>query len=151
MQEEIENRSVTLIISGTKLTGRVLKAAIAKYLAHRKEKKNVKARAGPVVPHGRQTVKQLVGQNAGVSNIEITDSNIRSFDRVARKYGVDYAVKKGPQRVAAKISRLFQGAGYGRAYRRFHRVHGENGEPGEKALRPLAAPSVQRSGQSEYR
>lgn len=94
MQEEIENRSVTLIISGTKLTGRVLKAAIAKYLAHRKEKKNSKARAGPVVPHGRQTVKQLVGQNAGVSNIEITDSNIRSFDRVARKYGVDYAVKK---------------------------------------------------------
>jgi len=72
----------------------VLKAAIAKYLAHRKEKKNAKVRAGPVVPHGRQTVKQLVGQNAGVSNIEITDSNIRSFDCVARKYGVDYAVKK---------------------------------------------------------
>ena len=94
MQEEIENRSVTLIISGTKLTGQVLKATIAKYLAHRKEKKNAKARAGPVVAHGRQTVKQLVGQNAGVSNIEITDSNIRSFDRVARKYGVDYAVKK---------------------------------------------------------
>ena len=94
MQEEIETRSVTLIISGTKLTGRVLKAAIAKYLAHRKEKKNAKARAGPVVLHGRQTVKQLVGQNAGVSNMEITDSNIRSFDRVARKYGVDYAVKK---------------------------------------------------------
>ena len=94
MQEEIENRSVTLIISCTKLTSRVLKAAIVKYLAHRKEKKNVKARAGPVVPHGRQTVKQLVGQNAGVSNIEVTDSNIRSFDRVARKYGVDYAVKK---------------------------------------------------------
>jgi len=85
---------VTLIISGAKLTGRVLKAAIVKYLAHRKEKKNAKARAGPVVPHGRQTVKQLVGQNAGVSNIEITDSNIRSFDRVARQYGVDYAVKK---------------------------------------------------------
>lgn len=94
MQEEIENRSVTLIISGAKLTGRVLKAAIAKYLAHRKEKKSAKVRAGPVVAHGRQTVKQLVGQNAGVSNIEITDSNIRSFDRVARKYGVDYAVKK---------------------------------------------------------
>ena len=42
MQEEIENRSVTLIISGTKLTGRVLKMAITKYLAHRKEKKNSK-------------------------------------------------------------------------------------------------------------
>ena len=94
MQEEIENRSVMLIISGAKLTGRVLKTAISKYLAHRRDKKYAKARAGPVVPHGKQTVKQLIGQNAGVSNMEITDSNIRSFDRVARKYGVDYAVKK---------------------------------------------------------
>lgn len=92
LQEEVENRSVTLIIGGTKLTGRVLKEAISKYLAHRKDKS--KARAGPIVAHGKQTVKQLVGQNAGVSNIEITDSNIKSFDRVARKYGVDYAVKK---------------------------------------------------------
>ena len=94
MQEEVESRSVTLIISSAKLTARVLKAAIAKYLAHRKDKKISKARAGPVVPHGKQTVKELVGQNAGVSNLEITDSNIKSFDRVARKYGVDYAVQK---------------------------------------------------------
>jgi len=94
MQEDVENRSVTLIISSTKLTGQVLKAAIAKYLAQRKEKKYAKTRAGPVTHHGKQTVKQIVGQNAGVSNIEITDSNIKSFERVARKYGVDYAVKK---------------------------------------------------------
>lgn len=36
----------------------------------------------------------MIGQNAGVSNIEINDSNIKSFERVARKYGVDYALKK---------------------------------------------------------
>ena len=94
MQEDIENRSVTLIIGGGKLTGRLLKAAVAKYLAHRKEVKREKLAAKDVKPQGRQTVKQLVGQNQGVSNIEITDSNIKSFDRVARKYGVDYAVKK---------------------------------------------------------
>ena len=39
-------------------------------------------------------MKQLVGQNQGVSNIEVTESNIKGFDRVARKYGVDYAIKK---------------------------------------------------------
>lgn len=94
MQEEIENRSVTLVISGAKLTGRVLKAAIAKYMAHCKEKKLEKARASPEKPTGKQTVKQLIGQNQGVSNIEITDTNIKSFERVARKYGVDFAVKK---------------------------------------------------------
>lgn len=94
MQEEIENKTVTLVISGGKLTGRILKAAVSKYLAHRKGVKLEKKRAEPVTPRGKQSVKELVGQNQGVSNIEITDKNIRDFDRVARKYGVDYAVKK---------------------------------------------------------
>lgn len=90
MQEEVENRSVTLIISSSKLTGRMLKSAIDKYLAHRK----AKTQSPDVRPTGKQTVKQLVGQNQGVSNIEINDKNIKDFERVARKYGVDYAIKK---------------------------------------------------------
>ena len=94
LQEEVESRTVTLAITTTKMTGRLLKAAIQKYLAHRKEKKMENARAGPVIPHGKQSVKQLVGQNQGVANIEITDSNIKDFERVARKYGVDFALKK---------------------------------------------------------
>lgn len=95
MQEEIEQRSVTLAISATKLTGRVLKSAITKFLAHQKDAKVSKARASPDVrPQGKQSVKELVGQNQGVANIEINDKNIKDFDRVARKYGVDYAVKK---------------------------------------------------------
>ena len=72
----------------------MFKAAIAKYLAHRKEVKAQKARDGPVKPCGKQTVKELIGQDQGVSNIEVTDPSIRQFDRVARKYGVDYAIKR---------------------------------------------------------
>ena len=30
MQEEVENRTLTLVVSGTKFTGRLLKAAISK-------------------------------------------------------------------------------------------------------------------------
>lgn len=93
MQEEVENRTVTLIISGSKLTGRILKNAMGKYLAYRKEKHLQKARDNPK-SKGKQTVRQLIGQNQGVSNLEITDGNIKSFERVARKYGVDFAVKK---------------------------------------------------------
>ena len=50
MQEEVENRTLTLIVSGTKFTGRLLKAAITKYMAHRKEKKlnKQKSRDSPV-------------------------------------------------------------------------------------------------------
>ncbi len=94
MQEEVEQRAVTLVITTTKLSAQLLKAAISKYLAYCKEKKIEKARAGPVKPTGKQTVKQLVGQDQGVQNIEITDKNIKDFERVARKYGVDYALKK---------------------------------------------------------
>lgn len=94
MQEEVENRTVTLMVSGSKFTGRLLKAAISKYMAYCKEKKLQKSRDAPVIPHGKQSVKQLVGQNQGVSNLEITDPSIREFDKIARKYGVDYAVKK---------------------------------------------------------
>ena len=96
MQEEVENRTLTLVVSGTKFTGRLMKAAITKYLAHRKEKKlqKQKSRDTPVIPHGKQTVKQLIGQNQGVSNIEITDQNIRAFSSTAKKYGLDFALKK---------------------------------------------------------
>ena len=94
MQEEVENRTVAIIVSSTKLTGRVLGTAMNKYLAYRKEKNHDKKLTGTVKPMGKQTVKQLVGQNQGVSNIKIDDKSIRAFDRVARKYGVDYAVKK---------------------------------------------------------
>ena len=90
MQEEVENRTLTLVVSGTKFTGRLFKAAISKYMAHRREKKLNKQRGrdSPVTPKGKQTVKQLIGQNQGVSNIEINDPSIRDFERIARKYGV---------------------------------------------------------------
>ena len=68
MQEEVENRTLTLVVNGTKFTGRLFKAAICKYLAHCKEKKLQKQRSrdAPVKPQGKQTVEQLIGQNQGV-------------------------------------------------------------------------------------
>ena len=45
MQEEVENRTLTLVVSGTKFTGRLFKTAITKYLAHCKEKKLQKQRS----------------------------------------------------------------------------------------------------------
>ena len=84
MQEEVENRTLTLVVSGTKFTGRLLKAAVTKYMAHLKEKKlqKQKSRDAPVIPHGKQTVKELIGQNQGVSNIEITDPSIKEFEKI---------------------------------------------------------------------
>ena len=94
MQEEVENRTVTLTISGAKLTGRTLKWAIRQFLNHHSKSQARKAQAAAITPRGKQSVAELVGQNQGVQNIEISDKNIKDFDRVARKYGIDYAVKK---------------------------------------------------------
>ena len=108
MQEEVEHRTVTLVVSGTRFTGRLLKSAISKYMAHRKEKKQLKSRDAPVKPQGKQTVKQLIGQNQGVSNLEITDPSIREFEKIARKYGVDYAVKKDRSTMPPKYMIFFK-------------------------------------------
>ena len=51
-------------------------------------------KAGQQATHGKMSVKKLVGQGMGASSIEVTDNNIKSFERVARKYNVDFAVKK---------------------------------------------------------
>ena len=96
MQEEVENRTLTLVVSGTKFTGRLFKAAVCKYMAYRREKKMEKQRSrdSPVIPHGKQSVKQLIGQNQGVSSVDIAKSGIKDFERIARRYGVDFAVTK---------------------------------------------------------
>ena len=91
MQDEVRDKSVALVINmgktGGRLTADMLKWAMRRYL---EQSRNPKAH------HGKQTVKQLVRQGQGVQNIEITDKNIKSFERVARKYGVDFALKKDP-------------------------------------------------------
>lgn len=93
MQEEVENRAINLAISTTKLTTRTIVATIRKYLQNREK---VKARkvVRDTSPHGRQTVKQLLGQNQGATNVEIDKSGIKDFERLAKKYGVDFAVRK---------------------------------------------------------
>lgn len=99
MQEDIEHRSVTLIVNGAKFSGRMLKSAIRAYMGYRKEKhrehKAQKQAKGNVVPHGKMTVKQLAEQNQGMSSFEMQkDDGIKQFERVCRKYGVDYAVRQ---------------------------------------------------------
>ena len=92
MQEEVENRTVNLAISTSRLTVRTIIAGIRKYLQHREK---VKARKGrdPAV-HGKQSVKKLLGQNQGAANAEIEKESIKDFERLAKKYGVDFAVRK---------------------------------------------------------
>ena len=44
--------------------------------------------------HGKQSLKKLTQQNIQLSNIEITDNNIKAFEKVAKKYGIDFSLKR---------------------------------------------------------
>ena len=81
MQEEMERKAVAISVKAGKLTADLLKKAITKALAEME-----KSQKNPKIYRGKQSV--------GVSNIEVTDGNIKSFERYARKYGINYALKK---------------------------------------------------------
>lgn len=93
MQEEVENRTINLAISTTKLTARNIMAGVRSYLRHR-EKVKARKPIKDTATHGKQTVKQLLGQNQGATNVEIDKDGIKDFERLAKKYGVDFAVRK---------------------------------------------------------
>ena len=91
MQDEINEKAVVLAIRTGKLTAKVLQQAMKLLLKKGKGQLNK-------TPHGKQTLRQLMKQNAGVSNIEITDGNIKAFESTAKKYGIDFALKKADDR-----------------------------------------------------
>lgn len=104
MQDEVNEKTVALSIKAVKLTAALLQAAIKKMLAEGKKQLDKQA-----TPHGKQTLKQLMKQNAGVSNIEITDSNIKAFESTAKKYGVDFALKKDATETPPRYLVFFKG------------------------------------------
>ena len=87
MQDEINEKTIALYIKTGKLTAQTLQKAMKTLLAQMKKQKDK-------TPQGKQTLKQLMKQNAGVSNIEITEGNIKAFESTAKKYGIDFALKK---------------------------------------------------------
>lgn len=86
MQEEVSRKTIALVIKTSKMTEQALEKAIRLYLQHKRNKSD-KIR-------GKIPLKKLIGQNAGATSIEINDGNIKSFQKVARKYKVDFSLKK---------------------------------------------------------
>ena len=81
MQEETNEKTIALYIKTGKLTAQQLQKAMKALLAQMKKQHDKQK-----IPHGKQTLKQLMKQNAGVSNIEITKENIKAFESTAKKF-----------------------------------------------------------------
>ena len=92
MQDEVNTKVVAIAIKGGKITAEVLDKALKKFVEE--IEKAQKTASQPKTYRGKQSIKHLVAQNAAISNIEVTDGNIKSFQRTANKYGIDYALKK---------------------------------------------------------
>ena len=74
MQEEVEQRIVSLMISCGKLGEQEFRKAIAKLLEQLKNDRQ-KHQYSKANPHGKMTVKQLAAKDKGLQSIEVTDQN----------------------------------------------------------------------------
>ena len=92
MQDEINEKTIALYIKTGKLTAQTLQKAMKTLLAQMKKQKDK-------TPQGKQTLKQLMKQNAGVSNFEST----------AKKYGIDFALKKDATESPPRYLVFFKG------------------------------------------
>lgn len=108
IQEDVENKVISLAVRTTKVSGRELYRALMKYLNHLQNKKELKKAARDSATKGKQTVKELIGQGQGVSSMEIGNSGIRDFKRIANKYGVDFAIVKDKNEDPPKYTVFFK-------------------------------------------
>ncbi|NSJ49744.1 PcfB family protein [Enterocloster aldensis] len=93
MQEDIERRTVALSVNASKLTGRALAKVLAAAL--QQMQKGYQKRQ---IPQGRQSVKKLMNHGVSTNSLDLS-GDTKLFDRMARKYNVDYAFHKtGPDK-----------------------------------------------------
>ena len=110
MQEEVENRTVNIVVMTTRLTARSMIDGLRKYMneqsqmrQHARQKKQdvkleskyrQKEQRKAEGPHGKQTVKQLVRHSNGLKQVPVQGEHLREFEKVLKKYGVDFAVMR---------------------------------------------------------
>ena len=98
LQEEIEQKTFNIMISTTKLSARtVLRAVKAAFRLYQSK-----------ASQGKQSVRTLLRQNRGVSSVEISKTGIRGLERYAKKYGIDYAIRKDTSEVPPRYLVYFK-------------------------------------------
>ena len=106
MQEQINEKAVALSIKTATLTAEVLQKAIRKILS---AKKNEALK----IYKGKQTLTHLMKQNTDVSSMEITVANIKAFEPIAKKYRLDYSLKKVKSEEPPRYLVFFKGRDVG--------------------------------------
>ncbi len=91
--EDVSRRTISISVQSSKLTARSL-AYVLRAVGH----KIAKEYRASQTPHGRQSVRKLMAHGVATNSIELS-GDPKVFDRVARKWNVDYAFyKTGPDK-----------------------------------------------------
>lgn len=150
MQEEISTKIVAIAIRGGKISAEVLDKALKKFV--QELEKAQKTASQPKTYRGKQTVKHLVSQNADISNIEVTDGNIKSFDRTAKKYGIDYALKKDTSELPPRYIVFFKGRDVDVMTQAFKEFSSKTVKRQEKpSLRQQLSKQIQKAKENKHR
>lgn len=150
MQEEVSTKIVAIAIRGGKISAEVLDKALKKFV--QELEKAQKTASHPKTYRGKQTVKHLVSQNAAISNIEVTDGNIKSFDRTAKKYGIDYALKKDTSELPPRYIVFFKGRDVDVMTQAFKEFSSKTVKRQEKpSLRQQLSKQIQKAKESKHR
>lgn len=107
MQDEVNTKVVAIAIRGSKISAEMLVKALRKFVEELE--KAQRDASCPKTYKGKQSIKHLMEQNAAINNIEVTDGNIKAFERTARKYGIDFALKKDSSEQPPRYLVFFKG------------------------------------------
>jgi len=99
LQEQVNDKTVAITVKAVKITGRLLAKAMRVFLKMARE---------PTITHGKQSIRSLSKQGASLTNIPIDGDNIGSFSRIARKYNVDFSLKKDSSETPPKWMVFFK-------------------------------------------
>lgn len=94
VSRETMNKSINIAVKVSKPTLKAFIKAL-KVIVGKPTKAIGKAVGEKIHPtKGKQSVKTLVRQGQGVSSIPLADEGLKDFQKIAKKYGVDFAVVK---------------------------------------------------------
>lgn len=89
MQDEMNRETFAIVVDSVKMTEPVLANAMKAIIDGKSP-----GTGGNAYSHvGNVSLKQLADSGMKLSNIEITEKNIKSFEHTAREYGITYALK----------------------------------------------------------
>lgn len=88
MQEYVQEKSVAIVMTGTRLTGRLMFKAVKGLLS-------IPGRRKRTLHHGKQSLKQLQKHGKGISTADVAyDGGMRLFRKTMRKYHINYTLQR---------------------------------------------------------